>query len=347
MRFAFTDDQLAFRDAVRDLLAKECPPEQSCATRGSNDERPAADGVWARSARWACSACSSPEARGRARARRARPRAARSRRPGGAALPEPFVEHAAVGAPLLADGVRRAPRPRRRSTATRRRPRSPPVPVRDADGAGARADGRRRSLLVARAAAVGRCRAATSVDGAPPARSPSTGTRRRRRARRRSTRRATVAAGASTGARSARPRSCSASAGGMLDLDRRVRRRSASSSACRSARSRRSSTTSPTPGVALEFARPLVYRAACVAGRAATPTRRSHVSMAKARRATPPRSPARQALQCHGAIGYTVEYDLHLWHEAGVGARRRLGRRRLAPRAGVADARSCGPEADR
>ena len=27
MRFAFTDDQLAFRDAVRDLLAKECAPD--------------------------------------------------------------------------------------------------------------------------------------------------------------------------------------------------------------------------------------------------------------------------------------------------------------------------------
>ncbi len=27
MRFAFTDDQLALRDAVRDLLAKECPPD--------------------------------------------------------------------------------------------------------------------------------------------------------------------------------------------------------------------------------------------------------------------------------------------------------------------------------
>lgn len=27
MRFAFTDDQIAFRDAVRDLLEKECPPE--------------------------------------------------------------------------------------------------------------------------------------------------------------------------------------------------------------------------------------------------------------------------------------------------------------------------------
>ena len=27
MRFAFTDEQLAFRDAVRDLLEKECPPQ--------------------------------------------------------------------------------------------------------------------------------------------------------------------------------------------------------------------------------------------------------------------------------------------------------------------------------
>ena len=28
MRFAFTDDQLLFRDTVRDLLDKECQPEQ-------------------------------------------------------------------------------------------------------------------------------------------------------------------------------------------------------------------------------------------------------------------------------------------------------------------------------
>jgi len=26
MRFAFSDEQIALRDAVRDLLAKECPP---------------------------------------------------------------------------------------------------------------------------------------------------------------------------------------------------------------------------------------------------------------------------------------------------------------------------------
>ena len=28
MRFAFTDDQLLFRDTVRDLLTKTCPPDQ-------------------------------------------------------------------------------------------------------------------------------------------------------------------------------------------------------------------------------------------------------------------------------------------------------------------------------
>ena len=35
--------------------------------------------------------------------------------------------------------------------------------------------------------------------------------------------------------------------------------------------------------------------------------------MAKASRPTPRRPVAASALQCHGAIGYTVEYDLHLW----------------------------------
>ena len=38
-----------------------------------------------------------------------------------------------------------------------------------------------------------------------------------------------------------------------------------------------------------------------------------HVSMAKARPTRPRSSPARAALQCHGAIGYTTEYDLHLY----------------------------------
>jgi alkylation response protein AidB-like acyl-CoA dehydrogenase len=38
-----------------------------------------------------------------------------------------------------------------------------------------------------------------------------------------------------------------------------------------------------------------------------------HVSMAKARASTAAGDAASVSLQCHGAIGYTVEYDLHLF----------------------------------
>ena len=86
--------------------------------------------------------------------------------------------------------------------------------------------------------------------------------------------------------------------------------------------------------LALEFARPLVYRAAwCVAAR--DPERGVAVSLAKASASDAALLAARVALQCHGAIGYTTEYDLHLfmkrawalaatwgdaaWHRARVG----------------------------
>ncbi len=67
----------------------------------------------------------------------------------------------------------------------------------------------------------------------------------------------------------------------------------------------------------LELARPMVWRAAYTfqdetyAG--GHPERGQHVSMAKARASDAAIATARAALQCHGAIGYTVEYDLHLW----------------------------------
>jgi alkylation response protein AidB-like acyl-CoA dehydrogenase len=64
--------------------------------------------------------------------------------------------------------------------------------------------------------------------------------------------------------------------------------------------------------LALEFARPLVYRAAwSLAKRDAD--RSVHVSMAKARASDAALHAGRVALQVHGAIGYTTEYDLHLW----------------------------------
>jgi alkylation response protein AidB-like acyl-CoA dehydrogenase len=62
----------------------------------------------------------------------------------------------------------------------------------------------------------------------------------------------------------------------------------------------------------LEFARPVVYNAAYAMAQGLD-TRSRDVSMAKCRASDAATFVARQALQCHGAIGYTVEYDLHMW----------------------------------
>jgi alkylation response protein AidB-like acyl-CoA dehydrogenase len=58
--------------------------------------------------------------------------------------------------------------------------------------------------------------------------------------------------------------------------------------------------------IALEFTRPLVYRAAAE-------TNIVNTSMALAKASDTALLTSRVALQCHGAIGYTTEYDLHLY----------------------------------
>jgi alkylation response protein AidB-like acyl-CoA dehydrogenase len=63
---------------------------------------------------------------------------------------------------------------------------------------------------------------------------------------------------------------------------------------------------------ALELARPLVWRAAHALDQR-EPERMLAVSMAKARASDAATRAARTALQCHGAIGYSFEHDLHLW----------------------------------
>ncbi len=70
----------------------------------------------------------------------------------------------------------------------------------------------------------------------------------------------------------------------------------------------------------VEFATPLVYRGAwSVAHPEAHDAviRGRDVSMAKAMASDAVDRACRVALQCHGAIGYTIEYDLQLWLKRG------------------------------
>lgn len=62
----------------------------------------------------------------------------------------------------------------------------------------------------------------------------------------------------------------------------------------------------------LAFARPMVHRAAHHLD-TGDPAGERDVSTAKALASDAASLSAEVALQCHGAIGYTVEYDLHLW----------------------------------
>jgi len=64
--------------------------------------------------------------------------------------------------------------------------------------------------------------------------------------------------------------------------------------------------------IRLEFARPLVYRAAWSLD-FRDPEAGRHISMAKSAASDAAVLAASVALQVHGAIGYTWEYDLHLW----------------------------------
>jgi len=64
--------------------------------------------------------------------------------------------------------------------------------------------------------------------------------------------------------------------------------------------------------IALEFARPLVYRAAHSIA-CEDPERSLHVSMAKSVASDAALQVAAKALQLHGAIGYSYEYDLQLF----------------------------------
>ena len=114
MRFAPTDDQLALRDAVRDLLAKECPPEVVRAAwpdgtdvhgarkgEGARADTDEVAHVWSALAAMGVLGVAVPEEHGGLGLNEL-DWVLVAEETGYAALPHPFVETAAVAAPLLA-----------------------------------------------------------------------------------------------------------------------------------------------------------------------------------------------------------------------------------------------------
>ena len=102
MRFAFTDDQLLFRDTVADLLAKECPPEAvRWAWADDTGRRPE---LWAALAEMGVVGLTVPEAHGGLGMDELDllPLLTEA---GRVAFPGPLVETTAVVAPLLAESA--------------------------------------------------------------------------------------------------------------------------------------------------------------------------------------------------------------------------------------------------
>ena len=359
MRFAFTDDQLAFRDAVRDLLAKECAPEVvRAAWPDGTDEHGARKGegaradagqaakVWADLAEMGVLGVGVPEAHGGLGLAET-DWVLLAEETGYAALPHPFVETACVVAPLLGE-------------------------VDDPQGvlgdlvAGARQAG----VVPLTGALVPWGDAVTylvAIDHHPAATDAWTARRitagvalgdgaerRRPLADALDAGRHVVALGAwkaegglgsAPDAERAFDRGALATAAQLVGLGRRLldltvgyvaeRRQFGTPVGAQQAVKHHLADVA----MQLRFAAPAVYGAAWSLATGA-PTAGRDVSMAKALASDAARLAVRNSLQCHGAIGYTVEYDLHLYLKRAEALSRTWGdaawhRRRVAVALGI------------
>lgn len=313
MRFAFTDEQLEFRDAVRDLLAKECPPSRVRAAWHDADGR---SGCWAALAAMGVVGLTAPEGAGGLGLDEVA-LVPILEEAGRVALPEPLVETTAVAIPLLAAAGddRVAALASGEATAT---------VIGPLDGLAVWADDANVVVLVdeAEVHAIDRATVTleprTSVDGA-----------RRLSWVDADVSDATLVGGADAAALAA-DRGALGTAAVLLGLADRMlaltvdyasgrRQFGAPIGSFQAVKHHLANAR-----LALEFARPLVYRAAWSVAHA-DPGRPVHVSMAKASASDAAALTARVALQCHGAIGYTTEYDLHLWMKRSWALQRAWG----------------------
>ena len=316
MRFAFTDDQLAFRDAVRDLLANECPASVVRAAWENADGRSGA--AWRALADMGVLGALAPEDAG-GLGLTVLDAVLVFEEAGYAALPEPLVEHALVAIPVL-DDPSRAAGGEITVTASLGDPyvvygESADQIVVDDDDLLYVVD--RADAMLSPSAAVDGARRLAWVEWDP-----------------------TSPVGNEVTRDAAFDRGALGTAAQLVGLARRMldltveytKERQQFGVPIGSFQAVKHHLADSR--TAIEFARPLVYRAAWSVTEG-DPNASTHVSMAKSLASDAATLTARQALQCHGAIGYSYEYDLHLfmkrawalaatwgdaaWHRARVG----------------------------
>lgn len=344
MRFAFTEDQTAFRDALRDLLAKECPPEvvraawangpDAHGARKGEGARAGVDRSWDALAAMGVLGVAVSEAGGGLGLGPV-DWVLLAEETGYAALPHPFVETALVVAPLvdvagdphavlseLVGGTRPAgalpllsslvPWGDRIGYLVALGPRPGPdddaetawVARRVAGGATMGGDGSGRVL-------------ADTVDGG-------------RRVVHLGAWTAEGDLGDARAASAAFDRGALGTAAQLVGLGRRMvdltvayvserRQFGAPVGSFQAVKHHLADAA-----LRLRFAAPAVYGAAWSVA-TDQPTAARDVSMAKALASDAARGAGRAALQCHGAIGYTVEHDLHLYQKRAEALARSWG----------------------
>ncbi len=308
MQFAFTDDQLAFRDAVRDLLARECPA--SVVRDAWTNEQGRTDNVWVR--------LGDMGVLGAALELADLDLVLVLEECGYFAVPEPVVEHMVVAVPLL-------PVPSRAATGeiTAVTAFAGQGPTAYADSADVVVMGTHEGVVLLEDFAIVPLPA--SVDGSRRLHTVSG---------------SGAVIGDGDACRRAFDRGALGTAAQLVGLTRRmldmtveyVKDRKQFGVPIGSFQAVKHHLADAR--IALEFARPLVYRAAWSMSHD-DPEQSAHVSMAKAVAGDAALLAAAKALQCHGAIGYSFEYDLQLfmkrawalaaawgdasWHRARVG----------------------------
>jgi alkylation response protein AidB-like acyl-CoA dehydrogenase len=325
MRFAFTEDQLAFAEAVRDLLAKECPPESLRDAWVAESGR--VPGLWSKLADMGVVGLLAPEGVG-GLGMSELDLVLLLVEAGRAVLPEPLCDVAMVAVPALRDHAQSDDAEAFLDGVAAGR--LEVAVVGGLDG-GIAANASTASLFLLEAddglhlvdRDVVELEPLRSVDGsrrlARVSWTPSSATR---------------IGGGVTAAQQARDRAAVGTAAELCGLaDRMVEltvdyvgQRTQFGVPIGSFQAIKHHLANAT--LALEFAKPVVWRAAYSLAHD-DPDASLHASMAKAAASDAAQTVCDVALQCHGAIGYTVEYDLHLSMKRAWALIRRAGDARL------------------